>query len=154
MKKVITFQIFILIACGCIWLQEPLGNYPEWLLSYELALNCILIAAVAGTLYCLRAVYLNKCVRKSWDEEWEAWYYLRPLTSAISGLAAYIFLKAGLVVLEASQESDAANYGYLAFAFIAGLNVDKFVVKIEEIAKSTFGIEKSRTANDSENREK
>ncbi|MDF1690621.1 MAG: hypothetical protein P1U35_13540 [Cycloclasticus sp.] len=154
MKKVITFQVFILIACGYIWLQKPLGNYPEWLLSYELALNCILIAAVAGSLYCLRAVYLNKCVRKSWDEEWETWYYLRPLTSAISGLAAYIFLKAGLVVLEASQESDAANYGYLAFSFIAGLNVDKFVVKIEEIAKSTFGIEKSRSANDSENREK
>jgi hypothetical protein len=154
LKKVITFQVFILIVCGYIWLQKPLGNYPEWLLSYELALNCILIAAVAGSLYCLRAVYLNKCVRKSWDEEWETWYYLRPLTSAISGLAAYIFLKAGLVVLEASQEADAANYGYLAFSFIAGLNVDKFVVKIEEIAKSTFGIEKSRSANYSANREK
>lgn len=154
MKKIIAYQILVLLACGLIWIQKPLGNLPDWLANYELAINCILIAAIAGSLYCLRAVYLNKCVRKSWDVDWEVWYYIRPITSSISGLAAYIFLKAGLVVLEASQEIDSGEFGFLAFAFIAGLNVDKFVVKIEEIAKATFGIEKSRSAIDSENKEK
>ena len=153
MKKVITFQVFILAICILGWIQKTIGNYPEWLIEAELAINCILVAAIAGSLYCIRAVYLNKCVRNSWDENWETWYYLRPITSAISGLASYIFLKAGLVVLEASQSSDPGNYGYLAFAFIAGLNVDKFVVKIEEIAKATFGIEKSRTAKESTDKE-
>jgi hypothetical protein len=86
--------------------------------------------------------------------EWETWYYIRPITSSISGLAAYIFLKAGLVVLEASQETNSGEFGFIAFAFIAGLNVDKFVVKIEEIAKATFGIEKTRTAIDSDKKEK
>lgn len=153
MKKVIFFQVLVIFICALGWIQKPIGNYPEWLIEAELAINCVLIAATAGSLYCLRAVYLNKCVRNSWDKNWETWYYLRPLTSAISGLAAYIFLKAGLVVLEASQDVDSGSYGYLAFAFIAGLNVDKFVVKIEEIAKATFGIEKSRTASDSDKKE-
>ena len=153
MKKVIAFQIFIIAICVLAWIQKPIGNYPDWLVGAELAINCILIAALAGSLYCLRAVYLNKCVRNSWDVNWETWYYLRPITSAISGLASYIFLKAGLVVLEASEVNDPGNYGYLAFALIAGLNVDKFVVKIEEIAKATFGIDKSRTAKDSGDKE-
>lgn len=154
MKKVISFQILILIICGIIWIQKPLGNYPEWLSDYELAIDCILVAALAGSLYCLRAVYMNRCVRKNWDTDWETWYYIRPITSSISGLVSYIFLKAGLVVLEASQDLDSGEYGFLAFAFVAGLNVDKFVVKIEEIAKATFGIEKSRTTIDSENKDK
>lgn len=147
MKGVVFYQVGILFLVSAAWIQKPLGNFPDWLLPYELAINCILIAAIAGTLYCLRAVYVNRCVYKNWDPEWETWYFLRPITSSISGLAAYLFLKAGLVVLDASNESGSATYGYLAFAFIAGLNVDKFVLKIEDIAKSTFGIEKSRSAN-------
>jgi len=111
-----------------------------------LAIQCVLVSAVGGSLYCLRAIYINKCVLKKWDAEWETWYYLRPIASSISGFAAFIFLKAGLVVLEATQQTGSADYGFLVFAFIAGLNVDKFVQKIEDIAKSTFGIEKSRTS--------
>ena len=144
------FQILILLSVAFLWLQEPLGNVPDWLNNYLLAIQCVLVAAVGGSLYCLRAIYINKCVRKNWDVEWETWYYLRPITSSISGFAAYIFLKAGLVVLEASQEADSGEYGFLALAFIAGLNVDKFVQKIEDVAKSTFGIEKSRASKDEE----
>lgn len=146
MKKIIAYQVLILALCIIGWIQKPIGSYPEWLIGAELAINCVLTATVGGVLYCLRAVYLNKCVKKGWDEGWETWYYLRPLTSAISGFASYLILKAGLIVLEASHGMDAGNFGYLAFAFIAGLNVDKFVTKIEDIAKATFGIEKSRAA--------
>ena len=138
--------MLILIAVVALWLQEPLGNIPDWLKAYLLSVQCVLVAAVGGSLYCLRAIYVNKCVRDNWDVKWETWYYLRPLTSSISGFAAYIFLKAGLIILEANQESESGDYGFLAFAFIAGLNVDKFVLKIEDIAKSTFGIEKSRAS--------
>ena len=46
-----------------------------------------------------------------------------------------------------SSDVDSGNFGYLAFAFVAGLNVDKFVLKIEEISKATFGIEKSRSGS-------
>jgi hypothetical protein len=98
-------------------------------------------------LYCLRAVYVNKCVNKNWDIEWETWYYLRPITSSVSGFSAYIFLKAGLIVLEADQAAEAGDYGFMVIAFIAGLNVDNFIRKLEDIAKATFGIDKSRSSS-------
>ncbi len=150
MKKIIVFHILILITIVALWIQEPIGNIPNWLNSYLLAIQCVLIAAAGGSLYCLRAIYVNKCVKKKWDVEWETWYYLRPIASSLSGFAAYIFLKAGLLILEAFQEANSGNYGFLAVAFIAGLNVDKFVQKIEDIAKSTFGIDKSRSSTEEE----
>ena len=149
MKKIIAYQVFILLVIIGVWVQLPLGNVPEWATQYVLAFQCILIAATGGALYCLRAIYVNRCVRKNWDPDWETWYYLRPLTSSISGFASYIFLKAGLLILDASQQASSGDFGFLVVAFIAGLNVDKFTQKIEEVAKATFGIDQSRTAKDS-----
>ena len=61
-------------------------------------------------------------------------------------------MKAGLLILESKQTTDSTDLGFLALAFIAGLNVDKFLAKIEGIAHETWGIEKSRTAkNENEN---
>ncbi len=116
--------------------------------EYKLFFECILIAGTGGVLYCLRGVYLNYCVRKNWENEWLVWYAIRPIVSLVCGGVSFLFLKAGLLVLEATKETDASNLGFLAFAFIAGLNVDKFLTKIEDLAKATWGIEKSRSANE------
>jgi hypothetical protein len=43
-----------------------------------------------------------------------------------------------------SSSGEQAAFGYLAVAFIAGYNVDNFLKKIESIAKSSWGIGKSR----------
>ncbi len=59
---------------------------------------------------------------------------------------SYLFLKAGLLVLESSSNTDASEIGFFALAFIAGFNVDKFVAKIEEVAKAVWGIDKSRSS--------
>lgn len=151
MKLVITYLIVMLVIIALSFLGLEQFGLPDSLDSSELALRCALIAALGGILYCLRSVYLNRCVHDRWTKSWEIWYYLRPITSFICGIVAYIFLKAGLVVLDASQNTDAGNFGYYAFAFFAGLNVDKFVAKIEEIGKSLFGIEKTRNAKLSDN---
>lgn len=118
---------------------------PIWYTDKILFIYCSLIGAVGGILYCLRGIYLNKCVRKQSDETWNVWYYLRPLTSGITGFVSCIFLKAGLIVLEADQTPDAAMYGYDALAFIAGYNVDNFLKKLEAIAQDLWGIKKSRS---------
>lgn len=146
MKLVITYLVVMLVLIALSFLGLEQFGLPNSLTSSELAMRCALIAALGGILYCLRSVYLNRCVHDRWTKSWEIWYYLRPITSFICGIVAYIFLKAGLVVLDASQNTDAGNFGYYAFAFFAGLNVDKFVAKIEEIGKSLFGIEKTRNA--------
>lgn len=153
MKKVIAFLITFLLLIVIAFILLKTCDIPQWISDFRLAIHCGLVAAVGGILYCLRSVYLNRCVYNRWSKEWEVWYYLRPITSTICGVIAYLFLKAGLVILDASKTSDSGEYGYLAFALLAGLNVDKFVEKIETLGKSMFGIEKSRSSKSSEQTE-
>ncbi len=140
----------ILVLCLLLYVYSNLhapSGLPSWIVDNLLGIKCVLTGCLGGSLYCLRAVYLNRCVRNSWDPRWLPWYYLRPLTSAVCGLAAYLCLRAGLVVLDASQQDSAAgDYGYLVFALFAGINVDRFMAKMEDLGQSLFGIELSRTA--------
>ena len=71
--------------------------------------------------------------------------------SILTGGVSFLFLKAGLLVLEAQSTGSSTHLGFYALAFIAGLNVDKFISKIEDIAQATWGIEKSRTTKDGDN---
>lgn len=114
--------------------------------AYRVGVTCAVIGGLGGCMYCLRGVYLNYCARDSWDDKWIIWYILRPITSIGSGAVSFLFLKAGLLVLESDVKTDASEFGFYALAFIAGLNVDKFIKKIEDIGEAVFGIEKSREA--------
>lgn len=118
--------------------------FPESFL--KLLVYCGLCGGVGGVTYCLRGVYLNASVFKRWDEAWLPWYFIRPIVSFICGAVSCLFLRAGLIVLEAKQTQASTNLAFYALAFIAGLNVDKFVEKIEDIAQVTWGIKKSRTS--------
>lgn len=133
------FATYSLGAMGLGWLPAPYA-------PLRVPLMCGAIAYVGGALYCFRAIYLNKCVHKRWDSDWHVWYFIRPITSTIAGAVSYLFLKAGLLVLESSANTDASEIGFFALAFIAGFNVDKFVAKIEEVAKAVWGIDKSRSS--------
>jgi hypothetical protein len=135
----LVFAIWSIGAMSLGWLPLPYS-------PLRVPLMCGAIAYVGGALYCFRAIYINKCVHKRWDPDWHVWYFIRPITSTISGAVSYLFLKAGLLVLESSSNVDASEIGFFALAFIAGFNVDKFVAKIEEVAKAVWGIEKSRSA--------
>jgi len=59
-------------------------------------------------------------------------------------------LRAGLLVLDAKQNDNSNLLGFYALSFIAGLNVDNFVKKLEDIAQATWGIKKSRTGQNDE----
>jgi hypothetical protein len=99
--------------------------------------------------YCLRGIYIHRCVERNWNSDWYAWYFIRPIVSVLCGGVSFLFLKAGLLVLESRQQEGATEIGFYALAFIAGLNVDKFVAKIEDVAQAVWGIERSRTARSS-----
>ncbi len=152
MKKEFTVVVAILYLIGLLITYTIFGYkllyetvFPKD--NFNLLFECVIIGGIGGILYCLRGVYLNYCVKKNWDNDWIIWYFVRPVVSLISGGVSYLFLKAGLLVLEAKKEMDASNLGFFALAFIAGLNVDKFIAKIEELAKATWGIEKSRSSD-------
>lgn len=148
MKKIIGYLVLLLIAGAFFMVWQHFVKLPTWYLENLLLAQCTLIGIIGGVMYCLRSVYLNKCVRKIWEQEWEVWYYLRPITSAISGFVSFIFLKAGLLVLNAVSKQDQISFGYLAIAFIAGYNVDNFMKKIEEVASSIWGIKKTKASQD------
>lgn len=136
----LSFSTYAIGAMSLGWLPEPYA-------PLRVPLMCGAIAYTGGCLYCFRAIYLNKCVRKNWDPDWHLWYFIRPVTSTIAGAISYLFLKAGLLVLESSTNVGSSEMGFFALAFIAGFNVDKFVAKIEEIAKAVWGIDKTRSSN-------
>jgi len=146
MKRVSFYLLFILALYG--WLLWMLigGKIVLPNEDVKLALFCSISGGVGGLLYCLRGIYLNASVFQRWNEVWLPWYFLRPFSSFICGAASFLFLKAGLIMLEAKQVESPSNFAFYAFAFAAGLNVDKFVEKIEDIAQVTWGIKKSRTA--------
>lgn len=149
MKKIIVYLLLWLLGVASLWIIDIRGLTPEWLAPFRLGYRCALMGALGGIVYCLRSVYLNKSVKANWNEEWHAWYYLRPIVSLIVGGVSYVFLNAGLLVLDASQTVSANAFGFLALSFISGLNVDRFLVRLEDLAQSTWGIRPSRASEDS-----
>lgn len=141
---IIAYLFGLLGALGWAAVSIISATLPPWLEALRLAMLCALMGGVGGCVYCLRGVYLHKCVEKNWSADWYVWYFLRPLVSVICGGVSYLFLKAGLLILESGTRPEATEIGFYALAFIAGLNVDKFIAKIEDVAQAAWGIEKSR----------
>lgn len=145
MKIIVTYLLVLLAALLFITYQLNIEHLPAQLVAYTVLCNSSLIGAIGGITYCLRAVYLNACVHNRWSDKWQPWYFVRPYVSLICGGVSYLFLKAGLLVLEAGERGGSSDLGFYALAFIAGLNVDKFLDKLQSIAQAAWGIDKSRT---------
>ncbi len=136
----------LLEACGLVGALTSiaLGHTPWFSGALQTAAICICFGGLGGCTYCLRGVYLNACVHKRWDSAWLPWYFIRPFVSLILGGVSYLFVKSGLLLLGATKQPDASELGIWAVAFLAGLNVDKFVSKIESVGLTVWGIEPSR----------
>ena len=148
MKLIIFYLLGMLILYAGLSIAILL-QLPDEFAIYRTGLLCSLIGGIAGCTYCLRGVYVNHCALNQWSERWHVWYFLRPVVSLCSGAISYLFLRAGLLVLDSGIKPDSAEFGFYAFAFVAGFNVDKFFQKIEEVAAAVFGIEKSKSASPS-----
>lgn len=107
-----------------------------------------LFGLIGGCIYCIRSLYLQYCVKKEWDNRWVIWHIIRPFVSMLCGAISLVFVKAGLLLFEASSAETQNHYGIYALAFIAGLNVDNFIKKIESIFKEIAGIQESRTSRE------
>ncbi len=137
------YEVALLVVLGYLALFP---NDVTGLLVFQ----CGIAGGIGGALYCLRGLYLNVSVKDQWDRKWALWYLARPVASVVMGVMAYVFIRAGLLVLEATDQESSSQYGYLAVAFLAGLNVDNFIKKFESIADSTFGVGKSRASKPDE----
>lgn len=140
-----SFAFLFILAYGAIHI---LDNRWIWASGkYNPALLCMLSGGFGGLLYTIRALYINVCVKSSWDPSWVLWYFLRPAVSIMSGLVSYLFFVTGLLIFDVQQPENASKFAFYALAFIAGLNVDRFIEKIEDIAQTTWGIKKSRVSD-------
>lgn len=144
MKRVFCYLLLISAALTYCLFVSLLGKLPVELEPLKVGLMCAIIGGLGGCIYCFRGVYLNACVLKQWSDVWLPWYFIRPLVSIACGAVSYLFLRAGLLVLESGTRADSSDLGFFALSFVAGLNVDKFIAKIEDIAQAVWGIEKSR----------
>lgn len=150
MKRCFLFLLFILGLDAWGFIAVLSSSIPEWLRAYDTVLLCGLTGGIGGCVYCLRGLYVNTCVRpEGWDPKWMPWYFIRPIVSHLCGGISFVVLKTGLLVLESQPKSDSHQLGFYLLAFVAGLNVDKFVTKIEDLAQTTWGIDRSRSAGQS-----
>jgi hypothetical protein len=134
-------ELFAVVwALGSLALDEAVWLTGE----LRVAVLCVLFGGLGGITYCLRGVYLSACVRKQWDVGWLPWYVLRPFVSLILGGVSFLFVKTGLLLLGSVPTVNGPPLGIWALAFIAGLNVDRFLAKIEEIGSTAWGVEPSR----------
>lgn len=138
-----------LIATALLYL----GFCPTKFLSVELKniMFSILFGGLGGVSYCLRGVYLNACVYKKWNIDWLPWYLIRPFLSLVLGGISYLLIKSCLLLLNANQ-GDINQLGIWLLAFLAGLNVNKTLARIESIGESTWGIEQSRQSKNQEDK--
>lgn len=148
MKRCFAFLVFVLSLDAWGFTTVLSRSIPEWMRAYETALLCGLTGGIGGIVYCLRGLYVNTCARPGgWDPKWMPWYFVRPILSHICGAISFVVLKTGLLLLDSQQKTDSHEIGFFLLAFVAGLNVDKFVTKIEDLAQTTWGIEKSRASD-------
>ncbi|MBF4344527.1 hypothetical protein EAY39_28010, partial [Vibrio anguillarum] len=73
-KRVISYLVALLILPLIYFIAASKGALPDWVKVNQLIVECVLFGLTGGVTYCLRAVYLNKCVRKQWDTNWVTWY--------------------------------------------------------------------------------
>jgi hypothetical protein len=154
MKKIVAYLLVLLVGISFVLFRVSIGDAEVLFKGSSLLFQSILLGGIGGIIYCLRAVYLHKCLKKDWDSVWYVWYYVRPVLSLVLGGVSWVFLKAGILVLGADSNAPNNIYGYLAIAFVAGYNVDNFLGKIEEFFESSMGIKKSRSSNVGESKDK
>lgn len=146
MRLVVSYLLLCLFCLSGLLVLHHMVVLPSFYVQYILYIRCALLGSIGGVTYCLRAVYLNRCVNNRWDNNWHIWYYLRPIVSGIMGFVSCVVIKGGLLLLEASSDSNSIAFGYLALAFIAGYNVDHFLLKLETLSETIWGIKKSRAS--------
>jgi len=151
----VTLGLVIELVALAIGLAAVLTDYYSGVTApMKAVISSSLFGGLGGCIYCLRGVYLNACVQKNWDIRWLPWYVIRPIVSLTFGGISYLFVKSGLLLFGASPQVDGGQLGVWAVAFLAGLNVDKFVAKIESIGQTVWGLEPSRQSKQKINEQK
>lgn len=129
---------------------NALGLFRQFVPDFIIpAIISVIFGGIGSCMYCLRAIYLNVCVHNRWSTTWLPWYFIRPFVGLILGGSAYLFIKSGLLLF-CTQPSAQGLYPIWSMAFLAGLNVDGFIQRVESIGQRAWGISPSAQHRNSE----
>ena len=106
-------------------------------------IHVLFFGFLGGVIYCIRGIYIQYCAKKEWDNRWILWHIVRPFVSLVAGGMSLVFIKAGLLIFTTTANEIDRTYTVYALAFLAGLNVDNFMRKIESVFNEILGIENS-----------
>lgn len=138
------FILFYLLACSAIGaagiIMVPLEIATEKFDPLRIPVTCCFTALIGSCLFCMRTIYLTQCAHEQVDEALRLWFYLRPIAGFICGGVSFVFLKWGLLILESNSAPNSSETGFYALSLIAGLNVDKFIIRIERVAHAIWGM--------------
>lgn len=143
MKTVAYYLVTMLLFLLTLLLLTLSGILPYWIRDHDVVIKCALSGGFGAVSYGFMAIYYHYCKREDWNAVWIPWYFMRPILGIIVGAFTYFFVAAGLLVLEAATPSGASHLGIFALAFVAGLNTDRFIAKIEDVVSNLWGIEPS-----------
>ena len=136
MLVILCLALYHKVIIFAAWYAAYVANAPL-VSGYKPWSHVLFFGLLGGCTYCLRALYLQHCVEKEWDDRWVVWHIIRPCVGAIMGVFSLISVKVGLLVLVVAEEKlDDRLYGIYALAFIAGYNVDYFQSQIRRVTET------------------
>lgn len=105
-------------------------------------LTMAVAGAAGGTLCNLRGLFRWISVQGDFPRRFEAPFYVRPFTGAMTGL--FVFFVGHLLVTSLSQQSTVhwryleGRLPYVGLAIIAGFAAQEFMQRLKEVAKTLF----------------
>ncbi|MCB0696664.1 MAG: hypothetical protein KDC07_04835, partial [Chitinophagaceae bacterium] len=110
MVIIIIYLLLFIIVILSLAVSLVTNNAESWMLANKVIISCGISGGLGGAVYCLRGIYVNYSAKKNWDKAWYPWYFIRPVVSIITGGISFVFLKAGLLVLEAQKDTAETNH--------------------------------------------
>ena len=105
---------------------------------------------LGASVYCIRGLYKH-CSLGDYEARYAYWYLFRPWIGAVLGVVSYLLIAAGFLALGCSGGNKPdplrARMLYVAVGFMAGFSANEFVVKLNAVAKTLFGVDNPVAAN-------
>jgi hypothetical protein len=127
---VVAFLAYVKDADFRGWLPDPLGPLPV-VVPWSGAIGTVVVA--------IFGLYMH---RADWDDSYDYWYGVRPLTGAVLGSFGYVFLA---VIIQSTgnpavgSKTGSGDLVYAALAFIIGFSQKTFHDLLERATAVIFG---------------
>jgi hypothetical protein len=97
---------------------------------------------LGATVYCIRGLYKHHSLG-DYDTKYVYWFLFRPWIGTVLGVVAYLLICGGLLVFtsgSAAVKEPPAKSLLVGVAFLAGFSANEFVMKINALTKTLFGV--------------